>query len=66
MSFSTTLTDDVSKAFFVATPTVDLLNVGPSISPKVVDVFVVTALPCPEPVMTSPDCASTNLIKSLK
>ena len=43
MSFSTTLTDAVSKAFFVDTPTVDLLKVGPSISPKVVEVFVVIA-----------------------
>ena len=40
MSFSTTLTVEVSRAFFVDTPTVDLLNVGPSISPKVVEVLV--------------------------
>jgi len=61
MSFSTTLTVEVSRAFFVDTPTVDLLNVGPSISPKVVEVLVVIALPWPDPVMISPVSASTNL-----
>ena len=47
MSFSTTLTDEVSKAFLVATPTVDLLKVGPSMSPKVVE--KPAAEPAPKP-----------------
>jgi hypothetical protein len=45
MSLATTLTDEVSNAFLVATPTVDLLKAGPSMSPKTEDVFVVIALP---------------------
>jgi hypothetical protein len=43
--FVTTLTDAVSKAFLVDTPTVERLNAGPSISPKTLEVLIVIALP---------------------